>query len=320
MPRNISSDEFTVRVVERTKLILAEQCLAERGSLYTHLTTSGAAVPELRSKLRAQALAELAELTKGAARGSTRQLAEALLRDPKAVLPPRSRRPRGAPVPPPPAPVSDPWKYLQLRIDWTRCVKETALEYTTDEMYLVGVLIDLGAPDIDRRKISFHLGDFRSGDFEGYAGSRVVSYAKIDNAASFPTGIKCLLSVIEKDADGAFAELLDDLIDIAKHEIDDQLEDDDGGVINEDGEIDWEKLLKKLVDVLFGWIKNIPAPEILEYHTRPVFEFVSPTVASLADTWTPSHTKAARTFTVKGHGGEYRINLFFQRSRTPHGA
>lgn len=331
MPRIHDLKNLHDRVLERLKLVISEQCLRESGSLYNHLTRAGAEVPNLRDELKGEASRRLESLQREAARATTRRGAEQLLREPFTPLAPLPRRARSMPVPMPlptpvpmPAPqgfVQEKWPYVQLRIDWTKCVRETDYEHKADEMYLVGVIVDLGDPDSDRYKLSFHLGDFRTGDREEYDGTQVVDYVNISDAKKWPTGVKCFLSVMEKDAEGWFADILGDLLDVAKSVIYEDLEEeDDDDVITDTGEIDWEELLKKMIEVLFGWLKQIPAPEVLKYKGRSVFQFSSPRVKSLADTWSPDHKSNAKTFEVRGYGGVYKINLFFRRAKTKTGA
>lgn len=325
MPRINDLKNLHDRVLERLTLVIAEQCLRDSGSLHDHLARAGANVPNLREELKTEASRRLESLRREGVRATTRRGAEQLLREPLTPLAPLQRRTRSLPAPTPaPAPqgvVPDPWPYVQLRIDWTKCVRETSLEPGADEMYLVGVIVDLGDPGSDRYKLKFHLGDFRTGDREEYDGTQVVDYVNISDAKSFPTGVKCFLSVMEKDADGIFADIIGDLLDVAKSVIYQELEEEkEEGDILPPVEIDWGELLKKMIDALFGWLKQIPAPEVLEYKGRPVFQFFSPPVKSLADTWSPDHKSDARTFELTGYGGTYKINLFYRRAKTKTGA
>ena len=329
MPRANDINMLHNRVLERLQLVLAHECQRGSGRFYDHLVHAVPEVANIREELKKEATLNLDVLRREGKRASTRQGAEQLLRDPLSPLPELQRRARAVPAPTPaPVPASqvdaqDPWPYVQLRIDWTKCYRETEGEPRADEMYLAGVMVDLSDPDSDRYSVKFHLGDFRTGDFEGYDGTEVVDYINISDAKRFPTGVKCFLCVMEKDAGWVLADVIGDLLDVAKSVIDEQLEaseEEDGDIFTEDGDIDWEVLFKKMLDLLFGWLRRWIAPEVLKHRGRPVFQFVSPRVKSLADTWGTTRTSKAKTFEVRGHGAVYRINLFFRRAKTKTGA
>ena len=128
------------------------------------------------------------------------------------------------------------WKYMQLRVDQTKCIKRVKasatweLEGSQDEMYLVGTLIDLAAIETDQRQIEFHLGDFKTGDRYDYgsgSGSRVVSYADISNATTFPTKVLTMLSVVEKDWSGPYMKILTMLAEASRDAAIEIIEGDD---------------------------------------------------------------------------------------------
>lgn len=329
MPRANDINTLHSRILERLQLVLADECQRGSGRFYDHLVHAVPEVPNIREELKKEAGLTLDVLRREGKRASTRQGAEQLLHEPHAPLPALPRRARPMPAPTPaPVPASqadaqDPWPFVQLRIDWAKCFRETDGEPGADEMYLAGVMVDLSDPDSDRYSVKFHLGDFRTGDREEYDGTQVVDYIDISDAKRFPTGVRCFLCMMEKDAEWVLADVIGDLLDVAKSVIDQQLEageEEEGDIFTDPGYIDWEVLFKKMLDLLFGWLRRWIAPEVLTHRGRPVFQFESPRVKSLADTWGTTHKSKAKIFEVKGYGGVYRIKLFFRRAKTKTGA
>ncbi|MBK8233268.1 MAG: hypothetical protein IPK72_22515 [Candidatus Eisenbacteria bacterium] len=64
-------------------------------------------------------------------------------------------------------------KHVELRIDWTKCIKDTHEWPGKDEMYMVGKIFPADRPK-SARGIDFHLGDFKKGQREEYGGTELI--------------------------------------------------------------------------------------------------------------------------------------------------
>lgn len=306
------------RVVERAELDLLDEIVKGEGPIHTFVQEATKGREELRTRAVGHAHSRLDSLARGAASEGVRRQAASLTRDPLARVLPAYK---------PLKDVDDdddddalhvvaPWRYVELRIDRTTAIRETYLEPGADEMYLIGKM----APEHRRagqRPINFHLGDFRSRDVEEYNGTKRVQRVRITGSSKYPTRVICFLSVIERDETGSFRAFTERVLDAVENALAE--ESDDG---EEKLPPDWwvvvREAAERVIDALLKWFA---APEVLYHNGVKIFTFASPSIESLADSWSDDDHKApARDFVVAEdlapkRAGKYKIRLFFRRAR-----
>lgn len=301
----LSGEALIEALVERTKLEVLDEMLKDEGVAAEVVRESTSGDLTLREQTMKRAKVELEGLAKRGAREPLRRLAARLVIDPAARIRPVAAK--KAPQEDDDVNEDEVMKHVELRIDWTKCIRDTMEWPGKDEMYMIGKIFPADRPKA-ARGIDFHLGDFKKGQRFEYGGTELVQKVSIAGSKKFPTSVICLLTVLERDDVKNYGDFVDWLLD----KIEEQL-----AAMSEDKKPPkWWQTVREVAERVIDWIGGLFArPEILKHKGSRVITFESPKIKTLTDTWPSDQESNPQIFRVTGHGGKYDVCLLFRRSK-----
>lgn len=300
----LSGEALIEALVERTKLEILDEVLKDEGVAAEVVREATSGDLTLREQTMKRAKVELEGLAKRCAREPLRKLAAQLVVDPAVRIRPVAAK--KAPQDDDDREEAEVMKHVELRIDWTKCIRET-IDVGKDQMYMIGKIFPADRPKA-ARGIDFDLGDFKKGQRFEYGGTELVKKVSIAGSKKFPTRVVCLLTVLERDDVKKYGIFVDWLLDKIEEHL---------AAMSEDKKPPkWWQTVREVAERVIDWIGDLFArPEILKHKGKRVFIFESPRIKALTDTWPSDQESNPQIFRVTGYGGKYDVCLLFRRSK-----